>query len=112
MPSTRKRTTNSRLERLDMDIAGAVFHRLRQQAVDQLDNRRGVVGLEQVGRFLRQLARDLIEPLFFEIDHQIVRRGGRRLIVSAVDRLGDNLGRRHHRLIVLPNSTCKSSSGS
>ena len=46
------------LERLDVDVGGVLAHRLRQQRIDQADDRRVVVALEQVGllgQFLRQV---------------------------------------------------------
>src|SRR5579883_3062915 len=81
------------LERLDMNVAGAILHRLRQQSVDQLDNRRGVVGFEQVLGLLRQLAGHHVEPLFAQVDHQVMGRAG-GLIVGAIDGLVDDFGGR------------------
>ncbi len=85
-------------ENLDVDIGRAVLDRLRQHAVDELDNWRRIVGLEQVQRLRREFAGDYIEPLFLEIDHQVLGRSGRRLIVCAVDRFGDHFGRRDQRV--------------
>ena len=86
------------LERLDVDVACAVLDRLREQPIDQLDDRRGVVGIEQIERFLGQLVGDHVEPILFEIDHQVLRGRGGGLIVRAVDRLIENFERHDHRM--------------
>ena len=85
------------LERLDVNIAGAVLDRLRQESIDQLDNGRSVIGFQQVLGFLRQFAGHQVQTLLAQVDHQIVRSAG-RLVVSAIDRLGDYFERRNHRL--------------
>ena len=84
-----------------MDVARAILDRLREQTVDQLDDRRSIFGLKQVERLRGQLARDPIEPHVLEVDHQVPRRGGRGTVVGAVDGLGDNLGGRHDRVDLL-----------
>ncbi len=46
------------LEGLDVDVRGALAHRLRQHGVDQADDRRVIVALEQIGllgQFLHQV---------------------------------------------------------
>ena len=86
------------LEHFDMNIAGAVLYRLRQESVDEADDRCGVVGLEQIARLGSQFARNKIEAVFLEVDHQVVRGSRGRLIVRAVDRFVDNLDGRNHRL--------------
>ncbi len=76
----RKRTVSVALERLDVDVAGAVLHRLEEQRVDQPDDRRLVVGVEQVAGLL-ELGGDQIEALFVEVVHQLggaSRTPGRR----------------------------------
>ena len=83
-------------ENFDVNIRRAILDRLRQHAVDELDDRRRVVGLEQVQRLRREFVGDYVEPLFLQIDHQVFGRSGRRLVVRAVDRLGDHFGRRDH----------------
>ena len=45
------------LERLDVNVRGILAQRLRQQSVDQADDRRIVFGFEQIGN-LRQLLRE------------------------------------------------------
>ena len=85
-------------ENFNMDVAGAVLDRLRQDAVDELDDRRRIVGTRQVQRLRRQFAGDHVEPLFLEVDHQVLGRGGRRLVVRAVDCFGDYFGRRDQRM--------------
>ena len=42
---------DARLESLDMDVGGVLLDRFDEQAVDELDDRRVVVGFEQVLRF-------------------------------------------------------------
>jgi len=63
------------LENFDVDIRRAVLDRLRQDSVDELDYRRRIVGLEQVQRLRREFIGHHVEPLFLEIDHQILGRG-------------------------------------
>src|SRR5262249_50968964 len=53
------------LERLDVDVAGAVLDRLEEERIDQLDDRRFFVGVEQILRFL-ELRRHQLEALFIE----------------------------------------------
>ena len=59
-PSTRKRTTSRFSIGLDVDVGGVLLDRLRQHRVDQPDDRRVVLALQQVGR-LRQVLRELRE---------------------------------------------------
>ena len=61
------------LERLDVDVAGAVLDRLEEQRVDQPDDRRLVVGVEQVARLL-EVGGHQVEALLVEAVHQV--RGG------------------------------------
>ena len=48
------------LERLDVDVGGVFLHRLREHGVDQADDRRVVLALEQV-RLLGQVLREVGE---------------------------------------------------
>ncbi len=55
------------LERLDVDVRGVLLHRLGQHRIDQADDRRIVVALEQIGllgQFLRQVRQigGVLEP--------------------------------------------------
>jgi hypothetical protein len=56
-----------------MDIAGAVLDRLRQQAVYELDYRGGIIRFEQIARFGGQFTGNQIEPLFLQVDHDVMR---------------------------------------
>jgi hypothetical protein len=51
------------LERLDVNVGGVVLHRLGEDRVDQLDDRRLVIALQQVG-LLRQILREVREVGF------------------------------------------------
>ncbi len=85
-------------ENLDVNIARAILDRLRQQSIDQLDDRRRVFGFEQVTRFLREFVRNDVESLLFEIDHQILGRRRCGLVVRAIYRLIHNLAGNDHWL--------------
>ena len=58
------------LERLDVDVAGAVLDGLEEEGVDEPDDRRLVARLEKVARLL-ELGRDQVEPLLLEVSHEI-----------------------------------------
>ncbi len=85
------------LEDLDVNVAGAVLDRLREHPIDELDDRRGVVGLEQVLGLGGQLACHHVEAILVEIDHQLFGGGIAGLIVGAVDGLVDYFRRRDDR---------------
>src|SRR5262249_34500081 len=52
-------------EGLDVNVAGAILHRLEEQRVDQFDDRRLFVGVEQILRLLEVGGHEL-EALFVE----------------------------------------------
>ena len=58
-------------ERFKVNVAGTILDRLRHQAVDQLDYRRGFVGFEEILRLLGELVGDEFEALFVEISHEL-----------------------------------------
>ena len=75
------------LERLDVDVGGVLLDRLRQQRVDQADDRRLVLALEQVGR-LGHVLREVGEVgLLLEPAHRVHRRAGAGLVRFAQQRL-------------------------
>ena len=79
------------LERLDVDVGGVLAHRLREQRVDQADDRRIVLALEQVGllgQVLRQV-RQIGGVLEAEL-HRIVAAA----LVGLAQQLIERLGRR------------------
>jgi rRNA processing protein Gar1 len=68
------------LERLDVDVRRVLLHRLRQQRVDQADDRGFVLALEQVG-LLRDVLGEVGEVGFLiEPAHRIHRRAGAGLV--------------------------------
>ncbi len=76
----------ARLERLDVDVGGAVAQRLREQRIDQADDRRIVLAFEQIldlGNFLQQ-------PRQIQVLRQIVGQRGRAGVGAVVQR-GDQL---------------------
>jgi hypothetical protein len=44
-----------------VDIAGPILHRLGQQAIDKPDNRRRIIGFEQIGGLMGELVGYLVE---------------------------------------------------
>ena len=76
----------ARLERLDVDVGGAVAQRLREQRIDQADERRVVLAFEQIldlGDFLQQ-------PRQIEVLREVVGKRGRAGVRGVVQR-GDQL---------------------
>jgi len=47
------------LERFDMDVRGVVAHRLGQQGVDEADDRRSILALEQVSLLGQVLGKEI-----------------------------------------------------
>ena len=81
------------LFRLDVDIARALLHRLGEERVDPADDRRLVVGVEDVDRPLRRrpvVGLELAAACF--------------ALVDAVDRVDDRVGRRYRQRDRLPES--------
>ena len=74
-------------ERLDVDVAGALLDGLLQQGVDEADDRRVVIGFEEILRLGRDLARDRGEVLGGAFDDVVDRTAA--AVVGLVDR-------RHH----------------
>ncbi len=71
----------ARLERLDVDVGGAVAQRLREQGVDQSDQRRVVLALEQIldpGDVLQQ-------PGQIEVLREVIGKGGRAGVGGVVE---------------------------
>jgi len=84
------------LEGLDVDVRRAVLDGLEEQRVDQPDDRRLVVGVEQIVRLL-ELVRDRVELAGLDVAHH--RLGGAaRAVVGEVDRLEDRRGGDHDRV--------------
>ena len=77
----RSRTTERVLERFDVDVGGAVAQRLREQRVDQADQRRIVLAFEQIldpGNVLQQ-------PRQVEVLREVVGKGRRAGIGGIVE---------------------------
>ncbi len=75
------------LERLDVDVRAVFLDRLGQERVDQPDDRRLVLALEQVGN-LRDVLREVREVgVFLEAAHRVHRGARARLVDLAQQRL-------------------------
>ena len=79
------------LERLDVDVGGVLLDRLRQQRIDQADDRRVVVALEQVGRLGQLLGECGEVGVVLEPAHRLHRRAGAALVGLAQQRV-ESLG--------------------
>ena len=92
----RKRTRQLALERLDVDVAGAILHRLEEQRVHEPDDRRLVVGVEEVARLL-ELVRDQVEALLLEVRPSGPRRCRSARSYARLMRVEDRRGRHDDR---------------
>ena len=84
------------LEGLDVDVARAVLGRAEHDAVDEPDDRRFVVGVEEVGNFEAALV-DVDRVAGLEtLDEALIAR--RRAIERAGDALAEHGARDDHRI--------------
>ena len=81
------------LEGLDVDVRGVVLHRRRQQGVDEPDDRRVVIALEQVGGFGQFLGDAEQVGVLTEAIHHL--HGGVRFALVGLLQLPVEFRRRH-----------------